>query len=76
MSLDCSIYDISPTLLHILRLPIPDTMKGRVLTEIFEENSEIGKRNPQYVSPEYYSPGIEEEKVRHSIKDLKIQGKV
>lgn len=51
-------------------------MKGRVLTEIFEENSEIGKRNPQYVSPEYYSPGIEEEKVRHSIKDLKIQGKV
>jgi predicted AlkP superfamily phosphohydrolase/phosphomutase len=76
LSLDCSIYDISPTLLHILGLPIPDTMKGRVLTEIFEENSEIRKRNPQYVPPLYYSPRIEEEKIRHSIKDLKMQGKV
>ncbi|MGC1121421.1 MAG: hypothetical protein WBA22_10045 [Candidatus Methanofastidiosia archaeon] len=68
--------DISPTILHILGLPIPDTMKGRVLTEIFEESSEIRKRNPQYVPPEYYGPGIEEEKIRHSIKDLKMQGKV
>lgn len=74
--LDCSIYDISPTVLHVLGLPIPDIMKGRVLTEILEETSEIRKRDPQYVPSTYYAPGVEEGKIKDTIKNLKIQGKI
>ncbi|MBU7015299.1 MAG: alkaline phosphatase family protein [Theionarchaea archaeon] len=74
--LDCSIYDISPTLLHVLRLPVPDTMRGKVLTEMFEENSEIAKRNPLYVPARFYCPGTEEEKIKHSVQGLKTQGKI
>jgi len=37
------IYDIAPTILHIFGLPIPNDIDGRVLTEIFEEDSEFAK---------------------------------
>jgi len=39
----CKIYDIAPTILHMLDLPIPNDMDGRILTEIFEEDSEFAK---------------------------------
>ncbi len=51
---DAKIYDLAPTILHIFGLPIPDDMDGRVLTEIFEEDSELAKRKPIYVDPGYY----------------------
>jgi|GEM_PF-6071289 len=38
------VYDIAPTVLHILGLPIPANLDGRVLMEIFNENSEIAQR--------------------------------
>jgi predicted AlkP superfamily phosphohydrolase/phosphomutase len=31
------IIDLAPTILHLMDLPIPDDMDGRVLTQIFEE---------------------------------------
>ncbi|NPV51058.1 MAG: hypothetical protein HPY60_07695 [Candidatus Methanofastidiosum sp.] len=51
---DVKIYDITPTILHILDIPIPSDMDGRVLTEIFEEDSELAQKKPKYVEPYYY----------------------
>jgi arylsulfatase A-like enzyme len=33
---DCTNLDIAPTLLTILGLPVPEEMKGRVLSEAFD----------------------------------------
>ncbi|MET1160015.1 MAG: alkaline phosphatase family protein [Thermoprotei archaeon] len=49
-----SILDIAPTILHILKLPIPDIMDGRVLIEIFDPGSNYAKRSPRYVDNSYY----------------------
>ncbi len=37
LGLQMSVYDIAPTLLHLYGIPAPKQMKGRVLTEIFED---------------------------------------
>src|SRR6267378_204812 len=37
MGLPMSIFDIAPTILHIYGTPVPTRMRGRVLTEIFED---------------------------------------
>lgn len=42
------VYDIVPTVLHIFDLPIPKDTDGRVLMEIFDENSEIAQRRPKF----------------------------
>ena len=38
-SIGMCIHDIAPTLLHMLGLPIPDYMDGRVLKEIFRKGT-------------------------------------
>ena len=68
------IYDIAPTILHILGLPIPNDMDGRVLMEIFEEDSEFS-RQPVYVDPSYYERD-EKEKIRSKIRELKFKERV
>ena len=42
------IYDIAPTILHVFGLPIPRDMDGRVLGEIFDEKSDLAKRETVY----------------------------
>ena len=37
MGLAASVYDIAPTLLHIYGIEQPKQMRGRVLTEVFED---------------------------------------
>lgn len=37
MGLPMSVFDLAPTILHIYGIPVPAQMKGRVLTEIFED---------------------------------------
>jgi len=69
------IYDVAPTILHIFDLPIPNDMDGRVLTEIFEEDSEFARRKPKYVDPSYYEMKREDEKLKKAIKNLKLKGK-
>jgi len=70
------IYDIAPTILHIFGLPIPNDVDGRVLMEIFEEDSEFAKREPKYVDPSYYEEKGEDEKLKKAIKNLKLKGKI
>ena len=70
------IYDIAPTILHIFGLPIPNDMDGRVLMEIFEEDSEFAKRKPKYVDPGYYEKKQEDKKLKKAIKTLKLKGKI
>jgi predicted AlkP superfamily phosphohydrolase/phosphomutase len=71
---DCSIYDIAPTLLHMVGVPIPDVLTGNVLTEMFEEGSEFRERTPQYGNP--FSEEDEKEKVKDSIRALARLGKL
>lgn len=42
------IYDITPTILHIFGLPIPEDIDGRVIKEIFRERSEPALREVKY----------------------------
>ncbi|MCD6143415.1 alkaline phosphatase family protein [Thermococcus sp.] len=71
-----TVYDIAPTILHIFGLPIPNDMDGRVLIEIFEEDSEFANRELKYVSPSYYKRTNNEEKLKNVIKELKLKGKI
>jgi len=70
------IYDIAPTILHIFGLPIPNDIDGKVLIEIFEEDSEFAKRKPEHVDPSYYNWEGEKEKIKEKIKKLKLDGKM
>ena len=40
MGLPMSVFDIAPTILQIYGVPAPKSMKGRVLTEIFEDTNQ------------------------------------
>jgi len=40
---NATIYDTAPTILHIFNIPIPKDMDGKVLREIFKEDSEFVK---------------------------------
>ena len=43
-----SLYDTTPTVLHMFDLPIPEDMDGKVLKEIFKEDSEPVQREIRY----------------------------
>ncbi len=45
-----NIYDITPTILHIFDLPIPDDMDGEVVREIYEPNSKMAFREIRYTN--------------------------
>jgi len=70
------IYDIAPTILHIFNLPIPEDIDGKVLKEIFEENSEFAKRKIQYVDTTGYKKLMGNERLKDIVKDLKLKGKI
>jgi arylsulfatase A-like enzyme len=38
---ECTNLDFAPTILHLLGLPIPSHMKGRVLDEAFESSPRV-----------------------------------
>jgi len=41
---NAGIIDLAPTILHIMGVPVPQDMDGRVLAEIFEKDSEFRRR--------------------------------
>jgi len=68
-----SICDIAPTVLHLLGIAIPKDVDGKVLRDIFKEESEAYKRKPVYLS---YSLPKETEKIHMRINKLKKMGKI
>jgi len=64
------IYDLAPTILYIFGIPIPKDMDGRVLKEMFKEDSALAKREVEYQEVD------EKARVRERIRDLKAQDKI
>jgi len=62
---EAQIVDLAPTILHLMGLPVPREMDGRVLQEIFKEGSEAYKR------PIRYQQIGEKEKIKAKIAMLK-----
>lgn len=48
---DASVYDVAPTVLHLLGLPVPANVDGRVLLELFSPSSEPRRREVTYRKP-------------------------
>ncbi|RLI98302.1 MAG: hypothetical protein DRP00_02215, partial [Candidatus Aenigmatarchaeota archaeon] len=44
-----NIWDVTPTILHILGLPIPQDMDGRVLRKIFDPSSPIVNKKVKHI---------------------------
>jgi len=63
------IYDIAPTILHMFGIAIPMDIDGRVLKEIFKENSEIAMRAIKY-------QGLERDKIKKKSMELKKLKKI
>ena len=68
---NAEIIDIVPTILHIYGIPIPQEMDGTVLKAIFEEHSELAKREVKYQKVDE-----EAERIKGTIAELKRTGKV
>lgn len=67
------ICDISPTILRIFGLPVPTDMDGRVLEEIFEEGSELARREMTYQEAEAKD---EKQRIKERTKELKDLGRI
>ncbi|WP_247009112.1 alkaline phosphatase family protein [Halorientalis litorea] len=48
------ILDLAPTILHLLDCPVPETLEGRVVTEMFAEGSDPAERPVERVEPGHY----------------------
>jgi predicted AlkP superfamily phosphohydrolase/phosphomutase len=62
------IYDVAPTILHICGVPIPEDIDGRVVKEIFADDSELARR--EIVS----QPMDEKEKIKKKIEAMRKMG--
>ena len=65
------IYDIAPTILHMFDLSIPNDMDGKVLKQIFKEDSEFIKNEVEF---EDYDK--EKEILKKKIRNLKFNDKI
>lgn len=68
---DVSILDLAPTTLHLTGIDVPDDMDGRVLKEIFKEESEPAQKKVKYQKVD-----VGRKKVKERIKKLKVSGKL
>jgi predicted AlkP superfamily phosphohydrolase/phosphomutase len=62
---EANITDIAPTILHLYDVPVLEDMDGRVLKEIFKEDSEASQR------PVRYQRVSEQERLRAKVRKLK-----
>jgi len=69
-SQNIEIYDITPTVLHMLGVPIPDDIDGKVLSKIFNPDSEPAKK------PVTREDVSEKERLDSKIRQLKRLGRI
>ena len=62
------IYDIAPTILHTFGIPIPQDTDGRVLKEIFKDDSNLAER------PVKYQNTFEKLRLKTKIRKLRRKG--
>lgn len=73
---NANIYDVMPTILHILNMPIPSDVDGIVLKDIFKNKSEFYKRKVEICRPIISAPNninldsIEEEEIKDRLRNL------
>ena len=63
-------FQIAPTILHMFNCAVPDSMDGRVMTEIFNPDSEISSGKTKYYNETAFDD--EKEKLDSVISKLKI----
>ena len=67
---DSSILDIFPTLLHILNVPLPKNIDGKVIKNIFKENSDL--YNKEAVLSRDSIEKNEKTKIKEAIQNISI----
>jgi len=64
-----SISDITPNVLHVMGVPIPNDMDGKVSIKLYDKKSKYATRKPKFQN-------VEEDKILGQIKALKKIGKL
>ncbi len=67
-----SILDLAPTILHLMKIAVPDDMDGRVLKDIFRPGSAAATRDITYQSGKDKKEK-ERQRIRQAIKELKAR---
>ena len=65
------LIDVAPTVLHMMSLPVSQDMDGRVLNELFREDSESAQREVKYQTLD-----VERERIEGKIMTLKSLGRI
>lgn len=73
---EIEIIDIAPTILHIMDVPIPGDVDGKILKELFDGKSELRRKESKFYKPSskdkqaYTSSKEDEEKVKERLRKL------
>ncbi|MFC1962405.1 alkaline phosphatase family protein [Chloroflexota bacterium] len=65
-----SILDLAPTILHLMNIPVPKDMDGRVLSRIFAPNSDPARRRVRHQKVEDSQTQQERESIKRGIRKL------
>lgn len=69
---NAKIEDLAPTILHLMGLPVPEDVDGRVLLEILEPGSEPADRPVRFregTGPDTFTPDGEVDKDEETVRD-------
>jgi predicted AlkP superfamily phosphohydrolase/phosphomutase len=66
------ITDMTPTILHLLDLKVPNDLDGKVLKEIFAEGTDPAINEVKYSKVENINSNDNKEKIKNIIKQIKI----
>jgi predicted AlkP superfamily phosphohydrolase/phosphomutase len=73
---EIGIQDIAPTILHLLAVPIPEDVDGKIRHKIFQAGSPPTKRKPTFYNPEqkqrreHQFTKSEEEEIKERLRNL------
>jgi len=68
---DTSILDIFPTVLHILDVPLPKDLDGKIPKDIFKKNLHFFNKEPVYSNVNFKTLQ-EKDRIKNMIQDIKV----